>query len=203
MTKLPKARTANIVVQNLRDETLIYDLTTNQAFCLNETSAVVFNYCDGKQTFANLKAEHNLTDEIIFLALDGLKKENLLETQYVSPFAGLSRREVIRKVGLASIIALSVISALVAPTSVMAQSSCRTVAQSCSMKQSDCCYDLRCDGGGCISCYPKDATFATCGGPKSSCQFICDNNQIFKNLCCNPGSSTLVDIPFGYNCNYP
>ena len=57
MTKLPKAKLDNVVVQSLNDETLIYNLTTNQAFCLNETAAKVFNACDGKTTFDELKEQ--------------------------------------------------------------------------------------------------------------------------------------------------
>lgn len=78
MKKLPKARNENIVVQNLNDEVLIYDTITNQAFCLNETSAKVFNYCDGQTAFAELKSRYKYTDELIFLALDELKAKNLL-----------------------------------------------------------------------------------------------------------------------------
>ena len=54
-----------------------------------------------------------------------LKKNKIIEDDqsFVSPFAGMSRREAIRKVGLASMIALPVISSLVASTAAMAQSS--------------------------------------------------------------------------------
>jgi hypothetical protein len=37
----PKNRKNDIVIQELKDEILIYDLTTNKAYCLNETSAAV------------------------------------------------------------------------------------------------------------------------------------------------------------------
>jgi len=62
------------------------------------------------------------------LALDQLKKENLIENkdEIVADFNGMSRREVIRKVGLASVVALPLISSLVAPMAVSAQSAtCR------------------------------------------------------------------------------
>ena len=97
--KLPKARTENIVVQNLPGEILIYDLTINKAFCLNDTAAKVFDACDGQATFAELQAKSDLTNEVIYLALDELKKQNLLEDEYLSPFAGMSRREAVKKVG--------------------------------------------------------------------------------------------------------
>jgi len=124
MNKLPLARTTDIVVQTLGKEILIYDLNSHKAYNLNETSSIIYQACDGKTTFAELNRKHNFTDEIIFLALDALNKENLLEKseEYNSLFNGLSRREAIRKVGFASMIALPVIASLVAPTAAMAQS---------------------------------------------------------------------------------
>jgi hypothetical protein len=63
-------------------------------------------------------------EEVVWLALDQLKKENLLENggEIPTKFSGMSRREVIRKVGLATAIALPVIAGLVAPTAAQAQS---------------------------------------------------------------------------------
>jgi hypothetical protein len=126
MNRLPSARSQNIVIQELQAELLIYDLRTHKAFNLNETSAIVYKACNGRTSFDELKRKYQFTDDLIFLALDELNKENLLEEgeAYYSPFTGMSRREVIRKVGLATMIALPLISSLVAPTAAMAQSTC-------------------------------------------------------------------------------
>jgi hypothetical protein len=144
MHNLPIARHQNVVVQELGKQILIYDLNTHKAFNLNETSSIVYQSCDGKTTLEELKLRTKFTEEIIFLALDELKKENLIEENqpYNSPFSGMSRREAIRKVGLASMIALPVISSLVAPTSAMAQSGgfvpgSRTLRQTC-FSSTDC-----------------------------------------------------------------
>ena len=122
--RLPKARTTELIEQEADNELLIYDLQINKAYTLNETSKIVFKACDGENSFDGLKEEHKYTDDLIFLALDELKKNNLLQTDYTSPFAGMSRREVIRKVGIASMIALPVIATLSAPTPAMAASVC-------------------------------------------------------------------------------
>ena len=124
MSKLPQTKTENIVVQDVDDEILIYDLILNKAFCLNETSALVYNACDGKTEFEEFKRKHNFPDDLLFFALDELQKQNLIENNYISPLKGIKRREVIKKIGLASMIALPIISSIVAPTSVMAQSVC-------------------------------------------------------------------------------
>lgn len=123
MKNLPKARTENLVEQNLGTETLIYDLLIHKAFNLNETSTIVYKACDGTTTLEELKRNHKFSDDFIFLALDELKRNNLLAAEsYVSPFAGMNRREVIRKIGLASLLVLPMISALVAPTAASAAS---------------------------------------------------------------------------------
>lgn len=120
--KLPKARTENLLEQNLKNETLIYDLVTDKAFNLNETSSAVYKACGQNKTFADLKRESKFTDDFIFLALDELKRNNLLAESFDSPFANTSRREVIKKVGLASMFALPLIAGLVAPRAVNAAS---------------------------------------------------------------------------------
>jgi hypothetical protein len=121
--KLPKAKHENTVVQHLKDETLVYDLKTDQAFCLNETSAKVFNHCDGKTTFAELKDKYKFTDDLIYLALDELKAKNLLAENYQNNhFTGMTRRETIKKVGLATMIALPLVASMTAPKAAHAAS---------------------------------------------------------------------------------
>lgn len=48
--KLPLSRRSNLVVQEMDSELMIYDLTANKAFCLNETSALVWQFCDGSKS---------------------------------------------------------------------------------------------------------------------------------------------------------
>lgn len=123
--KLPLAKTENIIEQILKNETLIFDLDANKAFNLNETSTIVYRNCDGATTFDELKHRHKFTDEFIHLALVELKRNNLLaDNSYKSPFTELKRREVIKKVGLASMLALPVIVGLTAPQSAHAASVC-------------------------------------------------------------------------------
>ena len=128
--KYPLSRQENIVVQELDGEVLIYDLIKNKAFCLNETSALVWNLCDGTKSIAELsnllgkKLNAPANEDIVWLAIDQLKKEKLIEneTELVSPFLGMSRREVIKKVGLGTMIALPIVASLIAPTAAFAQS---------------------------------------------------------------------------------
>lgn len=132
MNQLPKAKTSEILVQELENELLVYDLETNKAFCLNETSAIVFQLCDGTRTVADIgdlmsqKLKILASEDFVWLALNELRKDGLLENSndLDNYFAGMSRREMVRKVGLASMIALPLISSVVAPLAIQAQSGC-------------------------------------------------------------------------------
>ncbi len=151
MNTFPKSRTKDLVVQNFDNEVLIYDLTINKAFCLNETIALVWQYSGGKNSVADIsvlmskKLKTLVTEEFVWLALDQLKKDNLLEnsTDFQINFNGLSRREVIRKIGFVSMIALPLISSVIAPSAAMAQS-CSLLAPGtlipnfCSSSTPDC-----------------------------------------------------------------
>ena len=126
----PKARKENLVVQELDGEVLIYDLNTNKAFSLNETSSLVWQLCDGDNSVSEIsesigrKLDSPANEDLVWLALDQLKKEKLISNgeEVVSSFAGMSRREVIKKVGMGTMIALPLVSSLVAPTAASAQS---------------------------------------------------------------------------------
>jgi hypothetical protein len=124
MNNLPLARHRDVVVQEFGKEILVYDLRTHRYHSLNETSSVVYRHCDGRTTFAGLKRRHEFSDDLIHLALDQLREVNLIEIdkQFVSSFNGMSRREAIRRVGLASMIALPFITSLIAPRAADAQS---------------------------------------------------------------------------------
>lgn len=121
---LPSAKTENIVIQSLEGELLIYDLIKNNAYCLNETAAAVYKACDGATTFESLKAQNNFTDELIFLALDNLNREDLITGDFVPSPNGMNRREIIRILGKTSLLAMPIISSIAAPTPAMAASTC-------------------------------------------------------------------------------
>lgn len=114
----PLAKREDLVVQELPDELLIYDVSTGKAFCLNETSAFVWKKADGQRSVAEIRrlmeSEYKspVSEDLIWLALDQLGKDNLLENKPENRFANISRREVVRRVGLSSLIALPIIASL-------------------------------------------------------------------------------------------
>lgn len=148
----PVSRKDDIVIQELKGEVLIYDLKINKAFCLNETSAIVWQLCDGNNSVSDITKKFSkelnspVTEDFVWLAIDQLKQENLLSNseEIVPEFNGMSRREVIRKVGLGTMVAIPIVSGLIAPTAVQAQSgACTTPANGCN-NDGDCNTVPRC-----------------------------------------------------------
>lgn len=154
MIFLPRARKNDLVTRDLDTEVLIYDFKINKAFNLNATLKIIYEACDGKTSFAELKAKHKFTDDLIFLALDELSRENLLEQDqpYQSSLAGLSRREAVRKIGFASMIALPIISSIVAPTAAQSASGGLPLLASCSSNSQ--CESNFCTNGPPRCCVP-------------------------------------------------
>ena len=204
MMKLPKARTENIVIQYHDEEVLIYDINASKAYCLNETSAIVYQNCDGKTDINEVENRYELTKELIYLALDKLRDENLLDDEaYLTPLAGVSRREAIRRAGLGSLAALPVISVLIAPQAANAASSfapgSRTLRQTCNTS-TNCapsaanCTETPLNSGrriccvGDISYYDTGGIVNSCsGGACNSATFSCQSNA--NRFCCS-GSAT-------------
>jgi hypothetical protein len=130
MSYFPKSRDEEIVVQSFNDEILIYDLAVNKAFCLNKTSMMVWQLCNGDNSIREIgqklgsELKSPVSEDVVRLALDQLKRENLLENgeEFQIESTGLTRREIVRRAGLASMIALPLISSLLAPTAAMAVS---------------------------------------------------------------------------------
>ena len=126
----PIARKSGLVVQEVPDEVLVYDLESNKAHCLNRSAAIVWKSCDGTNSVSEIaklveaQAGGDVTEDFVWLAIDQLNENNLLEETVAVDLKGQSRREALRKIGLASMVAVPVIASLVAPQSAMAAVSC-------------------------------------------------------------------------------
>ncbi|MFT3744311.1 MAG: PqqD family protein [Pyrinomonadaceae bacterium] len=117
----PQARSEDLVVQNLPGETLVYDLNSHKAHCLNETSAFIWEKCSGElsveQILEAFESRFGNTSgrELVELGLAQLHERELLINN-AFPVAELpDRRQMLKRIGLASTIAVPVIASLVAP----------------------------------------------------------------------------------------
>lgn len=144
-TRLPQARTDNLVIRQLDDETLVYDMERDQAHCLNQTAALVWRHCDGKTTAMRAarvlgkELDAPVDTDLIWLAVKQLQRFHLVEKKKSAP--AVSRRDVVLKYAPA-ILSLPVIMSISAPTP----------AQSASCVCPSCCPGFICVGGS--SCSP-------------------------------------------------
>ena len=149
---LPKARIEQLVIKELGDETLVYDETNHEAHCLNRTAAFVWRHCDGRTSVAKiarlLTKEMNtpVSEQLVWFALSQLEKAQLLGKHLVRPInvVQISRRELMRRLGIAAAVALPLVTSIVAPTTAEAASGCAGAGQSCTAIP--CCPGLNCDG---------------------------------------------------------
>ena len=156
MDNRPQVRRDGIIVRELDNEILIYDTKSNKAHCLNDTAALVWKQCDGQSTAAeisgrlSLQLRTDVDERVVWFALKQFSRDHLLEEKVTvpAPFiaAGLNRREMVRVLALTAVVAVPLVTSIVAPTAVQA-ATCRTPGQSCGTS-SQCCSGL-CSGGTC------------------------------------------------------
>ena len=148
MNNKPRTRHEGLIVRELEHEILIYDTASNKAHCLNDTAALVWKHCDGQTTVAEIcqrlsrQLDTNVDERVVWFALKQFSRDHLLaeEVKVPAPIisAGLNRREMVRVLGLAAVVAVPLVTSIVAPTAVQAAtclppgSSCSTSAQCCS-----------------------------------------------------------------------
>jgi hypothetical protein len=124
-TRLPQARTDNLVIRELDDETLVYDMERDEAHCLNHTAALVWQQCDGKTTAAqatrNLQSQLDvkIDADLVWLAIKQLNRFHLVETTAKTP--SVSRRDLVLRYAPAAL-ALPVIASIASPTPAQAAS---------------------------------------------------------------------------------
>jgi hypothetical protein len=155
---LPLARRDQLVVQELPDELLVYDLDRHKAHCLNQASAIVWKHCDGKTTMAEMtrllerELGTSVDDDVVWLALSQLRRFHLLEESKMVGMMKVSRRDLVQKYLPAALI-LPVILSIPAPIAAQAGSvPCGTAGASCSNPgDPPCCPGFGCDG----ICFPR------------------------------------------------
>lgn len=124
------ARNDELVVQDLPDEVLVYDLKSHKAHCLNTTAAFIWKHCDGQTTADEIAKmmqqewQTPVTEDAVWFALNKLSKAELLQERIVLPEAkaGMSRRSAVRRLGFGALLAVPVVMSIVTPTPAAAAS---------------------------------------------------------------------------------
>jgi hypothetical protein len=165
-TPTPATRRDGLIVRELDDETLVYDRERDEAHCLNRTAAFVWKHCDGQLSVPEIavlmeKEFHTKVDpEIVSLALGRLHSKRLLtETIPRKDLGqGISRRAMTGRIAQAMVMALPIITTIVAPTPASAAScspNCGTgplaecCPEGCPCSGSAMCCSGQCSGGFC------------------------------------------------------
>jgi hypothetical protein len=142
----PLARTEGMVIKEVDDEVLVYDLNRDKAHCLNSAAAAIWRLCDGKTSVSEIaltveSVGDQLNESVIWLGLQDLHRNHLLEDnswpQTTLP-QNMSRREAIRRIGIGAAVGLPLVISITAPTAVQAAISCSARCKPCSTG-SECC----------------------------------------------------------------
>jgi len=128
----PAARRNGLVVRDLPDVLIVYDLDRHQAHCLNRTAASVFRGADGTRSLDDLGAllgdgfDRAEREAAVRMALDQLASAQLLDPgrSPLAPAGGLSRRSALRRAGLGAALLLPAVASVVAPTPAEAAATC-------------------------------------------------------------------------------
>jgi hypothetical protein len=126
------------LTKELAEETVVYDSKRNEAHCLNRTAALIWRHCDGRTSVAELvtllrKRDLPADEAVVWLALDRLAKAHLLQERLPPAPRAVSRRQVMRKIGMAGglSVLLPTITSIIAPTPATAASAITGGFQNC------------------------------------------------------------------------
>jgi Coenzyme PQQ synthesis protein D (PqqD) len=167
----PEARRKGLVTREWQGDTLVYDLETHRAHCLNPVAGFVWEHCDGRHSVAQIVSRGRsrfgaaVDADLVRLALRQLWKAGLLEQRPERPAAssGLTRREAARR--LARLGALSAL--LPAVTSIIAPTP--AAAATClPLKKNDPCLPSQC-GQPCGKCAVGGTACLNFGGGLYEC----------------------------------
>ena len=136
-------------MQDVLDEIVVFDLDRNKAHSLNPTAAAVWTQCVRQTPRAEAvdllsqKLGPGRGETALDYALAQLQRARLLQDP-VAQAEGMSRRAVMRRIGLAAAAGLPIVTSLAAPPALHAQS-CKPAFEPC-VEHAECCSGI-CEGG--------------------------------------------------------
>ena len=165
---MPRARKADLVVKEMPDELLVYDLKRDKIHVLNQSAAFIWRQCNGRRTVDDVARALAKSlripahEQVVWRALEELGKYHLLEEKIARPetLPRMSRREMMR-LGVAAAVALPIIVSIVAPTAANAQTAISPSV--CNARIQPNCGGTPCTGGGGSQlCTPFQANACRC-----------------------------------------
>ena len=127
----PKARQTGLLIEQVGDDTIIYDEDRKEAHSLNRPASIVWSHSDGTRSVEDLAAVlgselgAEAPEPVAQYAIDELSRAHLLDAEVSDDSESVSRRDVIKKLSLAgaAAIVLPAVLTIAAPTPAMALSS--------------------------------------------------------------------------------
>jgi hypothetical protein len=132
----PQTRRTQLLIQELPDEVLVYDMERNEVHCLNGSAARVWGFCDGQHTVAEIAGligadlDPDTAEQLVWVALDQFAERHLLEEDSSDESAiensagtpsGMTRREIV--VGLSVLVGMiPVVESIISPPAALAAS---------------------------------------------------------------------------------
>jgi hypothetical protein len=128
----PKPRSTRLLVEELVDELLIYDVERNEVHCLNGAAVRVWQLCDGERTVPeiarglNSDFDPDQAETLVWSALDQFAERHLLEEVASEPLEvhkpeGMTRRQMLLRVSMV-VGLLPLVDSIVSPEAALAQS---------------------------------------------------------------------------------
>ena len=84
---------SDLVMKEMPDEVLIYDLKHHKAHCLNQTAALVWRHCDGETSITVIaqalsqELRTTIHEEVVWITLEQLSRSQLLAHSLSKPAA--------------------------------------------------------------------------------------------------------------------
>ena len=187
----PVARDEGLLIEQIGDETVAYDLESKEAHCLKPLAAVVFAHADGRNTTADLaelasyRLGTSVSEDEVRDAVAQLEECVLLDTPMVGQ-DGVSRRDALRRIaatGVGATLGASLVTTIVAPTA---------LAQGSLIPIGNCCGD---SSQGKNACNGLNSTCETSPLNPGNSGHCCQNNSAKQcNVCKCVAPSNVCDI---------
>ena len=157
-TYAPRARKERLLLRELPEELLVYDLERHKASCLNRMATLTWRRCDGRATVPEIAEalEGDLgipvDERAVWLALERLSRAHLLDAPVALPSwaEGYSRRQWVASVGKASAVLVPAVVSILSPIAAAAASGINNTA--CMARTTAACGGTMCVTIGKTSC---------------------------------------------------
>ena len=207
MAAHPLAREADLVVEELGEELLVFDRRRQRAHSLNPVAARVWRACNGARSPERIAEHCGLDRDAVGLALEALADIELLQAPLTAgddASPAVSRRQMLRRAAVTGVgigIAIPVIRSINAPTAQAATSTCKGRGQACP-NFSSCCAGLSC--GSAAVCCPSRGSSCP-GGKNASCcgGAVCHAGGVCFGVSCQATGSSCSGTNqccFGLTC---